>query len=88
MHLESFMTGDGPFPCRVPHRSQISVPRENYFIYLTSNGVDTTPDFANRSNLIRIKKKPDGFQFRKYPEGDLLEHVRLLRVEENAEVRG
>jgi len=75
-HLEAFLTAEGTFPCRVPHRGEITVPPENYFVLLTSNGVDTTRDFANRSNIIRIKKKPAGFVFAKFPEGDLLEHVR------------
>jgi hypothetical protein len=75
-HLEAFMTADGLFPCRVPYRGEVSVQPENYFICLTSNGVNTTPDFAKRSNIIRIKKKPAGFEFRKFPEGELLEHVR------------
>lgn len=75
-HLEAFLTAEGSFPCRVPHRGEITVPPENYFIFLTSNGVDTTRDFANRSNIIRIRKKPPGYAFRKYEEGDLLGRVR------------
>jgi hypothetical protein len=75
-HLEAFLTAEGSFPCRVPHRGEITVPPENYFVCLTSNGVDTTRDLANRSNIIRIRKKAAGFQFRKFPEGDLLERVR------------
>ena len=75
-HLEAFLTAEGTFPCRVPHRGEITVPPENYFIFLTSNGVDTTKDFANRSNIIRIQKKPPGHQFRKFAEGDLLDRVR------------
>lgn len=75
-HLEAFLTAEGSFPCRVPHRGEVTVPPENYFVFLTSNGVDTTRDFANRSNIIRIKKKPPGFAFTKFPEGDLLNRVR------------
>jgi hypothetical protein len=75
-HLEAFLTAEGSFPCRVPHRGEVTVPPENYFVLLTSNGVDTTRDLANRSNIIRIKKKPAGFVFAKFPEGDLLDRVR------------
>ena len=75
-HLEAFLTAEGAFPCRVPHRGEITVPPENYFVFLTSNGVDTTRDFANRSNIIRIRKRAAGFEFRKFPEGDLLDRVR------------
>lgn len=75
-HLEAFLTAEGSFPCRVPHRGEVTVPPENYFVLLTSNGVDTTRDLANRSNIIRIKKKPAGFVFTKFVEGDLLDRVR------------
>ena len=75
-HLEAFLTAEGSFPCRVPHRGEVTVPPENYFVFLTSNGVDTTRDFANRSNIIRIRKKAPGHQFRKFPEGELLDRVR------------
>ena len=75
-HLEAFLTAEGSFPCRVPHRGEVTVPPENYFIFLTSNGVDTTRDLANRSNIIRIRKQPAGFVFKKFPQGDLLAYVR------------
>jgi len=79
-HLEAFLTAEGSFPCRVPHRGEVTVPPENYFVFLTSNGVDTTRDLANRSNIIRIRKKPPGFVFTKFPEGDLLAHVRARQA--------
>jgi len=75
-HLEAFLTAEGSFPCRVPYRGEVTVPPENYFVMLTSNGVDTTRDLANRSNIIRIRKKAPGFLFTKYAEGELLEHAR------------
>jgi hypothetical protein len=75
-HLEAFLTAEAAFPCRVPHRGEVSINPQNYFILLSSNGLDTTRDFANRSNIVRIRKKPAGFSFRTFPEGDLLEHVR------------
>lgn len=75
-HLEAFMTADGSFSCRVPYRGEVSVSPKNYFIFLSSNGVDTTKDLANRSNIIRIRKKAAGYEFKKYEEGDLLQHLR------------
>jgi hypothetical protein len=75
-HLEAFLTADGTFSCRVPHRGDVGVSPENFFIFLTSNGVNTSRDFANRSNIIRIRKKPAGHQFQKFEEGDLLNRVR------------
>ena len=75
-HLEAFLTADGTFSCRVPHRGDVGVSPESFFIFLTSNGVNTSRDFANRSNIIRIRKKPPGYQFQKFEEGDLLNRVR------------
>lgn len=75
-HLEAFLTADGTFSCRVPHRGEVGVAPESFFIFMSSNGVNTTRDFANRSNIIRIRKKPPGYQFQKFEEGDLLSHVR------------
>jgi hypothetical protein len=79
-HLEAFLTAEGSFPCRVPHRGEVTVPPENYFVFLTSNGVDTTRDLANRSNIVRIRKKAAGFRFREFLEGDLLDHVRARQA--------
>lgn len=75
-HLEAFLTAEGAFPCRVPHRGEVTVPADGYFVFLTSNGVDTTRDFANRSSIVRIRKRSAGYVFHKYVEGDLLAHVR------------
>lgn len=74
-HLEAFLTAEGSFPCRIPYKGELTVKPESFFIFLTSNGVETTVDFAKRSCITRIRKKPAGFSFRKYKEGDLLAHV-------------
>jgi hypothetical protein len=75
-HLESFLTANGSFPARVVRHGTIYVDPEAYFIFLSSNGVETTPDFANRSSIIRIRKRETNHCFAKYPEGDVLDHVR------------
>jgi len=61
----------------VPFKGSIEVRPEEFIIFLSSNGVETTRDFANRSSIIRIRKKPTGHPFRKYPEGDMLNHVKI-----------
>lgn len=61
--LEAFLTAEGSFPCRIPGLREIEVDPSRFFILLTSNGVETTRDFANRSSIIRIFKR-DGVQFR------------------------
>ena len=79
-NLEAFLTAEGTFPCRIPHKGEILIQPENFFILLTSNGVDTTRDFANRSSIIRIRKQAAGFKYRNYDEGDLLAHVRARQA--------
>ena len=75
-NLEAFFTTDRLFPCRVPHHGTVNVNPAGYFIFITSNGFETTTDLANRSAIIRIRKRPHDFTFKKYDEGDVLAHVR------------
>ncbi len=74
-HIEAFLTAERTFPARTPHRREVEIDPSRFFLFLTSNGVESTRDFANRSSIIRIKKR-GGFTFRRYPDGDLLDHVR------------
>lgn len=73
--IEALLTADSEISARVPHRPEVRIDPSRFFIFLSSNGVETTRDFANRSSIIRIRKKV-GYTFRRYPEGDILEHVR------------
>lgn len=74
-YLESLLTSDKAFSVRIPHHGEVEIKPDGVFILLTSNGVETTPDFANRSNIIRIRKRI-GYAYKDYAEGDLLNHVR------------
>jgi hypothetical protein len=47
-----------------------------YLFQASSNGAQGTRDIANRSCVIRIRKRPDNYQFATFKEGDLLDHVR------------
>ncbi len=73
-HIEALLTAEKSFPARVPHCREVEVDPTRFFVFLTSNGVETTRDFANRSSIIRIRRR-EGFTFHRYPEGNLLEHV-------------
>jgi len=75
-NLEAFMTSERAFPVRVPHRGEMMIDPSRFFIFVSSNGFETTRDFANRSSIIRIRKRPQSASFRAYPEGDVLAHVR------------
>jgi hypothetical protein len=74
-HIEAFLTAEQTFTARVPYRGGVQVDPSRFFIMLSSNGVETTRDFANRASIIRNRKR-EGLAFKKYIEGDLLEHVR------------
>lgn len=60
--LESFMTAENSYYCRVPHFGDIRVDPSRFFVQLSSNGVEITRDFANRSSIVRIVKR-EGFSF-------------------------
>jgi hypothetical protein len=74
-HIEALLTAERLFPVRIPYGREVMIDPSRFFLMVSSNGVETTRDFANRSSIVRIRKR-DGHKFRKYAEGDLLEHVR------------
>jgi hypothetical protein len=75
-YTEALLTAEKSFPVRLPFTPEVMIDPSRFVIMLSSNGVDTTRDFANRSSIVRNRKKAEGFKFTKYKEGDLLEHVR------------
>ena len=79
-HLEAFLTAERSFPVRVPHKAEITIDPSRFFLMLSSNGLESTRDFANRGSIIRIRKRV-GHTFRLFPEGDILEHVRANQAE-------
>ena len=60
--LEAFMTAENSFSCRLPHQREIEVDPRRFNIALSSNGVESTRDLANRSSIIRIFKR-EGVEF-------------------------
>ena len=72
--LESVLT-ESSVECRVADLGGVSIdPRGTSFL-LTSNRAELTQDLANRSNIIRIVKQPEDYQFHEWSEGGLVEHV-------------
>ena len=47
----------------------------------TSNGARLSPDLADRSVRLALRKQPPNYRFRNWPEGDLIEHVRKNAAE-------
>lgn len=74
--VESCLRGAGDVNARIPHRGEIQVPVTHINWQLSSNGLDATRDFMNRSIITRICKQPPNFKYQRFPEGDLLAHVR------------
>lgn len=72
--LESFLTEDN-YSARVPYRGSMAIDTRRIIVMLTSNAAETTRDLANRSSCVRILKQPSDYQFKRYPEGELLDHV-------------
>jgi hypothetical protein len=60
---------------RVPHKPEILVRPDRFIFQLTSNGLTSTRDLANRSCIIRIRKR-QGFAFKRYPDGNVIDHIR------------
>ena len=73
--LEAILTAPAEMPARVPHRGEVRVDTRAFVFQLTSNGVETTRDLANRATICRIRKRPARFKFRTYPEGDLHAYI-------------
>lgn len=74
--IESTMTAPGKIGARLPGRGEIEVDPHRFVYSATSNGMISTPDLANRSIMIRIIKQPEDYQFHRWPEGDLIAHVK------------
>lgn len=65
----------GTVPARVPYKGEVQVRPDHFIFQLTSNGFESTRDLANRSSIVRLRKRR-GYSFRRYPEGYILDHVR------------
>jgi hypothetical protein len=72
--IESFLT-EPSYIARCAYVPNTEIDPRRFCIMMTSNKAEMTIDLANRSSCVHILKQPDGFQFPRYPEGDLLTHV-------------
>jgi hypothetical protein len=65
--LEAMKTAQGAFNCRVPHVGYVTVNISGVLFMLSSNGAEMTRDLANRACVVRIRKKPPGYAFKRNP---------------------
>ncbi len=73
--IESFLTEDS-YNARCSFSRNLEIDPRRVCVMFTSNKADVTKDLANRSSCVRIMKQPDTYQYRRYPEGDILDRVR------------
>lgn len=74
--FEAALTAEGSIGCRIPHKGEIHVNPRRFVVFATSNGFKSTTDLANRSCIVRLRKRPAGYHFKEWPEGDLLSHIK------------
>lgn len=72
--FESFMTEPVYF-ARIPYSSPMEIDTTKTVLMLMTNKGEFTRDMTNRSSIVRIRKRGDDYQYQKFPEGDLLDHV-------------
>lgn len=76
-YLEEYMTASGrTFGVRVPFHGEVDIDPSGSCVFLSSNGVETTPDLANRSVIVRIRKQPEGYVFPTFNGLELMEYVK------------
>ncbi len=73
--LESAIRGEGKVAVRRAYCRTAQIETDHVYWLATSNRAQTTPDLANRSIIIRLRKCAPDFQFKHYAEGDLLTHA-------------
>jgi phage/plasmid primase-like uncharacterized protein len=61
--LESFLTCPTLFPSRTPGKQEALIDPKKFILQISSNGLESTIDLANRASICRIRKRP-GFQYR------------------------
>jgi hypothetical protein len=63
---------------RVPYKQAVQVDPNKHIFHLTSNRFEATEDFAARACVIRIIKRT-GVKWKRFPEGNLIDHVAVNR---------
>lgn len=61
--LESFLTCPALFPARTPGKQEALIDPKKFMLQISSNGLESTIDLANRASICRIRKRPS-FQYR------------------------
>ena len=76
--LESFLTEPTFDARRLYQHGQINV--EHVMLMATSNGMTLSKDLADRTVEVGIRKRPPGYGYRKWTEGDIFRHIEANRA--------
>ena len=72
--LEEVLRGADNVTCRtIGNRTEVAT--KPFLLQYSTNGSELTRDLANRSIVTRIRKKPEGYEWKKYSEGGLEQHI-------------
>jgi hypothetical protein len=74
--LESCLRGVGHVGARIPHRGERQVPVSHINWQLSSNGIDSPLDFANRTIISRIQKHEPDHKFTEWPAGNVIAQIK------------
>jgi len=77
-YVEGFLTSDGYYSVRTPGCPETYVDLSRFSISITSNGLQTTEDLANRSSFIRLVKNK-GADYVEIDGRRMLEHIRYAQ---------
>ena len=72
--MEESLRGSGRVNCR-GYRQVGEVDTKPFLWQLSTNGAELTRDLANRAIVTKIRKQPDDYKWREFPEGDLEMHI-------------
>ncbi|MBK1853700.1 hypothetical protein JO972_01905 [Verrucomicrobiaceae bacterium 5K15] len=72
--LEEALRGSGRVNCRTL-RNSTEVDCRPFLWQFSTNGAELTRDLANRAIVTRIRKRPEGREWKEYAEGDLESHI-------------
>jgi hypothetical protein len=76
--METAIRGLGKVAARAL-RAEADIDVTPFIWQLSTNGAELTRDLANRAVITRIRKRPDTHEFKTYPEGDVISHIKAYQ---------
>ena len=73
--IETYTTMDS-YGARVPHRMEVNVDPRRTVLMMTTNKAEMSIDLSKRCSIVNIMHRPAGYDYRAFPEGDILARIR------------